>query len=280
VGTPLVLGMDARLDVPITGGGRMLVDTADVTGRVLATSGVWEPGVTALFRQLIRPGDVVVDVGANIGYFTILAARLVGLEGHVHALEPAPDTHAALVANIRRNGLGNVTAHAVAAAASTGTATLHHARGVNAGASSLRSDPGPRLGAVSAYSVDVPLRPLAELVPPEQRSRLRLVKIDVEGYEADVLEGLAPLFEEGHRPSLVIEMHPDLDPGVTDAVPDFCDRFELRIERLVDSRGGDRERASHRPVVEPLDRSGVGALGDARYDVVLTPTGRGAVRSP
>jgi FkbM family methyltransferase len=272
--------MDARLDVAITGGGRMLVDTTDVTGRVLATSGVWEPGVTAFFRQLVRPGDVVVDVGANIGYFTVLAARLVGPDGHVHAVEPAADTHAALVANVRHNRLGNVTAHAVAAAASTGTATLHRARGVNAGASSLRSDPGPRLGAVSADAIEVTLLPLAELVPPEHRPRLRLVKVDVEGYEADVLEGLAPLLEAGHRPSIVVEMHADLDPGVGGAVAAFCDRFDLDVARLVDARGDDRDAAARHAILDPIAASGLASVTDLRYDVVLTPTGRGAVRSP
>ncbi len=129
VTTPLVYGMDAQLEVAVVGGSRMRVDTTDVAGRMLATSGVWEPHVTAVVRSVLRPGDVVVDVGANIGYFTLLAARLVGSSGRVHALEPSVGTYERLVANLELNDAANVVPERVAAGVSAQRTGRRHVAG-------------------------------------------------------------------------------------------------------------------------------------------------------
>src|SRR4029450_8092682 len=93
----------------VDGGSRMIVNTDDLIGRVLAIAGVWEPNVTAAFRRTLAPGDVCLDIGAHIGYYTLLAARLVGPEGHVHAFEPAPASFRRLRANRQLNRLHNGT---------------------------------------------------------------------------------------------------------------------------------------------------------------------------
>ena len=117
----------------------MAVDTTDVMGRMLATSGVWEPAATAAFRSLLSPGDVCVDVGAHVGYYTLLASKLVGPAGHVFALEPAPSTFEALSSNLASNAVTNVTALRFAAGAAHGRAALYDPPSGNAGRASIAS---------------------------------------------------------------------------------------------------------------------------------------------
>lgn len=192
---PLLTRMAAELELPVGGGFRMRVDTAQPMGRVLAASGVWEPHVTSVFRELLQPGDVCVDVGAHAGYFTLLAATLVGAEGHVYALEPSPRTYAALQANIQLNAVLNVTALPVAAGSRTANVRVSDA------ADSLS------VSVRIAEDGDVEVRTVAELVRQSERGRLRLVKIDVEGHEHDVLQGVEALYARGGQPALIVELH-------------------------------------------------------------------------
>ena len=83
-----------------------------------------EPSVQRTLRAIIRPGDVFLDIGANVGFFTILGARLVGDSGSVVAFEPEPRNVAALRDNVALNDFANVTVVAAAVSSSTGTAPL------------------------------------------------------------------------------------------------------------------------------------------------------------
>ncbi len=80
-----------------------------VMSHYLLEDRAWEPVETEALRQELRRGDVVVDVGANIGYYTILASRLVGEGGKVYAFEPEPDNFAMLQKNLKANGCTNVS---------------------------------------------------------------------------------------------------------------------------------------------------------------------------
>ena len=132
-------GLPARIEVSAVGG-RMGVDRKSLLGRVVAISGEWEPHVTNEFRKRLAPGDVCVDVGAHVGYYTLLASRLVGSGGHVYAFEPAPVCHRALLGNLERNGCANVTVFDVAAGAREPTVLL-----VAPGASPETSSLTPRM---------------------------------------------------------------------------------------------------------------------------------------
>jgi FkbM family methyltransferase len=144
-------------------------------------------------------GSTVIDVGANIGYNTLHAARLVGRRGRVVAIEPTPDNLAVLRRNVAAAGLRNVAIEPVAAGSARGTHDLF----VRGAVSAVNS-----LFPLSCYAsvtdvLQVPVVPLDALV----EGPVDLVKIDVEGAELDVLEGMPCLLRAPHV-VLIVEWHP------------------------------------------------------------------------
>lgn len=152
--------------------------------------GVWEPDIAEVFRAGLRPGDVFVDVGANVGYFTLLASGRVGPTGAVVALEPSPAMTARLEANLAANpGTANVRRVAAAAGAAEGRAWLHLGPSVSEGHTSLIAGPG------FTPEAEVRVAPLGDLLTAEEAARVRFIKVDVEGWEAEVARGLPGLLD-------------------------------------------------------------------------------------
>ena len=168
--------------------------------------GVVEVPVQEAFRRHVGPGTVVWDVGANVGYFSLLAARL---GGHVHAFEPVPESAARLRGNVAANGLEDrVEVHEAAVGATAGRQPFLVVR--DASWSHL-ADRGRHKATREERDVEVVRLDDLDLPPPD------LVKIDVEGSEVAVLDGAARVLRE-HRPVLVVELHETND--------EVCDRLE------------------------------------------------------
>jgi FkbM family methyltransferase len=154
-----------------------------------------------LLDRFVRPGTTVVDVGANIGYNAIHAARLAGRRGRVFAVEPTPDNLDVLRRNVEAARLANVVVAPVAAGRAAGVRRFF-VRGSRSAVNSLFAE--------SCYAsvtdvLQVPVVPLDELVD----GAADVVKIDVEGAELDVLEGMPRLLNAGPR-ALIVEWHPKL----------------------------------------------------------------------
>jgi FkbM family methyltransferase len=163
--------------------------------------GVLEPGVQEALRRHIRPGDTVYDIGANIGFFAILGARLAGPEGRVEAFEPVPASAAAVRANAELNGLATVSVHQMAVGSSGGSATLlvpdEHSW-------SHLADRGWHPG--TREQMEVPVIALDEEIAGGRLPPPDVIKIDVEGSEIAVLEGFRETLRT--RPVTVIcELH-------------------------------------------------------------------------
>ncbi len=147
-------------------------------GRSLDVYGEYSEGELALFRDLLRPGDVAVDVGANIGALTIGMARMVGPTGAVIAFEPQRTIFDVLCHNLRQNSLENVTAYRRALGSAPGAIRvppLDYSGAENFGGVSLGGARGEEVEVVTLDSLALP--------------RLRLLKVDVEGMEREVLAG-------------------------------------------------------------------------------------------
>lgn len=205
--------LDRRLQArPLTGTARTRFGAAipavssDLIQRYLLLFGVWEPQLTHWMAGRIRPGDTVIDVGANIGYFTLLAAHLAGPAGHVVAIEAAPTFHQALTAAVHANHatINSARVRAVHAAVSDAPARLAF----------YQPEPG-NLGATSAVRPRTPTRPsfetdahaLPDLLTAQELAAARIIKIDVEGAEAAAVAGLADHLDRLHPDAeLVIEV--------------------------------------------------------------------------
>jgi FkbM family methyltransferase len=213
----------------------MLVDTRDILGSSLATRRLWEPHVTPLFQTLLSDGDVFVDVGAHIGYHTLIASRIVGSSGRVYALEPHPPSRTLLEANLRRNGVTNVRSLGVAAGAEIAAGVLFTPPSGDAARMSVTMGDGDEGGEV------VTIMPVSDVVESDDATRLTLVKIDVEGFEDRVLAGLQPLLSGiGLRPAIILEMHGHLNPAVREPVAEFCRQNGMAVHLIRDDEGFDR----------------------------------------
>ncbi|GLK69705.1 FkbM family methyltransferase [Hansschlegelia plantiphila] len=142
-----------------------------------------EPAVLEAIKRLLRPGDVFLDAGANVGFYTVLASRIVGSAGHVVAIEMMPDTAALLRQHVRMNGLHNVTVVERALSDVGGeiaTATVAEGEFGQASVSTDIASPGRR-------AVEVETTTLAAVIA--DLGNVRLMKMDVEGVEERALRG-------------------------------------------------------------------------------------------
>jgi FkbM family methyltransferase len=165
-------------------------------GRSLELYGEFSEQEADLFVQIVRPGDVIIEVGANIGAHTVHLAQLTGPGGLVHAFEPQRVIFQMLCANVALNGLLNVhTHHAGAGSSKTQLQVppLDYAAVGNFGGMSLLPTP-------AAGSETVPVLPLDSIDLPA----LKLLKVDVEGMEHEVLSGARQTIAR-HRPFLYVE---------------------------------------------------------------------------
>jgi FkbM family methyltransferase len=151
----------------------------------IAEHGIWEPAETRFLQAVLRQGDVFVDVGANIGYFTLLASRLVNDAGAVLAFEPEAENFALLEANCRRNGCGNVRCYQAALGQENASGTLY-LNEQNRGDHSLYPEQPGRV------AQDINIVNGSRLICA-RHPRVNFIKIDTQGAECDVLSGLGEL---------------------------------------------------------------------------------------
>ncbi len=177
-------------------------NTSDVIQRYIYFFGYWEPPLDAVISAYLQPGDTFVDVGANIGYFSLLAASRVGPNGSVYSFEAAGRTFAKLNANVQRNAQGSVI-HAIhsCVADKDGTLTLHSGPDDNCGMASVLRE-GGTTEVVEAH-------PLGKLLPENALRGAKLIKVDVEGAEEMVVAGIEP-----DLPQITADFVVELSPGV------------------------------------------------------------------
>ena len=167
--------------------------------RELALYKVHEPLATKLLMEVLKPGMNAVDIGGNIGYYAMLEARLVGPEGKVIAIEPMPENSEQLCQNVKNNGYKNIDIHKLAIGDRDGTALMYIT-----GKSNWHSLHPP----VSAKGeMKVPVSTLDSLVMPYNLASVDLVRMDLEGYEIVVIEGMKRTLEK-YGPRLLVELHP------------------------------------------------------------------------
>jgi FkbM family methyltransferase len=161
--------------------------------------GVYEPKETQLLMSLLKPGMTFVDVGANIGYFSSLASKLVGKDGKVYAFEPSPYAFQRLVKMVESSSVKNIYPLPFALSDSPGTLRLPVPAPGNHTPSLLDKN-APNTIAVQVETLDHCLR-------ANGVSRVNLLKVDVEGFELKALAGAESFFREGAIENVVCEFN-------------------------------------------------------------------------
>lgn len=186
---------------------RFECDLRNALAREVFFTGQYEPQETVLLKALLEPGAAFVDVGAHWGYFSLLAAGLVGERGRVIAVEADPRIHATLAANLALNRLPWVSAHHVAIAAETGTVSLvgYPSGQENWGISRIASAAGAPGG---AQAFQVPACALDDLLDEVGPATVDLVKMDIEGAEGFALQGMRRGLSSSRYRRLLLELHP------------------------------------------------------------------------
>ena len=162
-------------------GSTMLCDPHDAIQNTVLHFGTWEPNVSAVIEKLLSPGDVCVDIGANVGYDTLLASHLVGLHGAVIAIEASPAIFDLLSRNIGENDARNIRLVQKAVSNRPGMLNLYAGPPGNRGLTTTLASRTSRIEAT------VEALPLDQILTVSERSRLRLIKMDIEGGEAPVM---------------------------------------------------------------------------------------------
>lgn len=182
-----------------TEAGPIWTDTRDTEiGASIRARGQWAEGECAFIRSVLRPGDSVIDVGANIGYISRFCSRLVDWYGRVVAIEPEPRNLELLNLNVECDPYDAITVHPVAAGSRRGEIDIwQHPYGNFGGARSIPFAEGNSL----CTTVECwPLDELLELWP------VHLVKIDAEGMDHEVVFGMEKLYRE-FRPHVLAEFN-------------------------------------------------------------------------
>jgi FkbM family methyltransferase len=198
----LASGRPSETECTLRDGLRFRLNTGDTIQRFVYYWGLWSPNECWLLRELLRPGDVFVDAGANFGYFTILASRLVGPTGQVIAFEPTPSTVRRLKRNLELNGASNVTLHECAITETPGTVRISAISALNSGANTILQMEQAR------ESWDVPAVRLEDVIRAGQA--IRVMKVDVEGAEVLLVRGFREHLEAGLVSFVICEVHDSL----------------------------------------------------------------------
>lgn len=234
-------------------------------GRAIFLTKQYEPHVTETVRSLLRPGDTFVDIGANLGYFTLLAARCVGDQGSVIAFEPSPENCRLLHRSLSQNGFKNVQifekAIAEAAQCVSFSSGLPHSN-----ARLLRSEELHGLeewyAQVDAVSLDDALQDIV--------TRIDLIKIDIEGAEPRAWQGMQKMVQR-YRPIILTEYSPELIRETSSCEP------RIYLEQLwhghniaiIEQSGNMREVSTLDEIVEA--HAGAAASGGTHLDLVARP---------
>lgn len=187
--------------------GTFHIDPVSNFGFRLFKDGVYEPETIAILEDVLEPGDTFVDLGANEGYFSVLASRLVGHfdgRGRVFAIEPQQRCWPVIVQNLVENDCANVTLVPYGVSREAGSFEMVLTPPTNTGASSFvasrRASFWPRQ--------TVHVLPLDEIFERFGIDEVALIKIDIEGYELDALESAREVLGSGQIGKLLVEIHP------------------------------------------------------------------------
>lgn len=193
-------------EATIVNGMRMRVSSKPRVEQEIVLFGEWEPLFTRYLLSIPPNDDIFLDIGSNIGYFSLIASKIFG---SIHAIEASPSTCARLREIVEGNGIGNVHIHQVAVGDTKGHIDFYQDRRQSGAASTIKTK-------FSVFESRVPMAPISEILHDIEWHRVRFVKLDIEGVEAVALDSLFELRDALHPD---VEIFVEFDPERQDVWP-------------------------------------------------------------
>jgi FkbM family methyltransferase len=189
-------------------GNRMALSLNDIgISRELVLKGVHEKNSTNQFKKEVKEGMVLLEIGANIGYYTLIAARIIGGQGHIYAFEPSPQNFKSLVDNVTINGFDDIVeAHKKGLGDKTGKSKFFLSTKSNMSSFLRREDMGE---IKQVQTIEVDTITVDDFLDGE---KIDYIRMDVEGFEWEVVEGMGKTLEdkENSPKGMFIEIHSEL----------------------------------------------------------------------
>jgi FkbM family methyltransferase len=192
---------------------QMALDPGDLLQANILLDGVWALAFSRWWAYLVSRAQVIVDAGAHCGYFSLLARQYAPDQAAIYAFEPNPHMQAQFERNVALNGFERIHLVPQALSDCAGTLTLYVRDRIEPGATSRHR------AAYFDRVLDVPAIPLDTFLDEQGIDRVDVVKIDVEGAEGSVLDGMRAGLEAGRYGALALELHPaHLSPDQIDSI--------------------------------------------------------------
>ena len=188
--------------------------------------GTFQPIISETLKKYLKKGDTFIDAGANIGYFSFVASQLVGKQGQVHSFEPVPEYFLKLDNFAKINKNYSIKANQIGLGDRAQTAEIFIKGGTDIGNNTFFPELLDK--EKSSSSAKVPVIRLDEYIKNNNLKNIKLIKIDVEGFELSVLKGLQNYFEQGNRPVIVCEIVPEVYKNGVKEIFDYMGQFSYQ----------------------------------------------------
>jgi FkbM family methyltransferase len=189
----------SRLRSPVAAvdGHKMFLDSRDTLK--ISIRGIYEPMGTEVVKKCIKQGDAVIDIGANIGYYTLIFARLVGEEGKVYAFEPEPGNFSLLKKNVEINGYKNIILVQKAVSNETGKARLYLSKSNAVDHRIYDTHDGRSCIEIGSIRLDDYF---------SNNNKINFIKMDIQGAEGKALQGMTQILKSNHDLKVMMEFSP------------------------------------------------------------------------
>ncbi len=225
-------------------GRKLLIDPRNASYKYIYFLGYYEPVITRILSDLIHPGDICLDIGANMGWYTTLFQKLAGDSGRVHSFEPVPPTFELLKRNVRLNEPpNNVRVNNMALGDEEREVELHVFADLPDGHASIAT-----FGRTNFEAYMSEMSTLDRYLSDNHVGEVNLVKIDIEGSELMMLRGASRLFEQESLPIFEIEMSRATSVELDYLPNDLIDHIKRKADYrffAIDERAGRMSEIDH-----------------------------------
>ena len=228
---------DLELSSKTAFGSNLKLTLPDSIQTCIFLTGTWEPTITKFVTSTLKHGDIFIDIGANIEYYTLLASKLVGNSGFVYSFEASPAIFKRLEENVILNKITNAKIYNAAVSNRVGVTTIWTAPKGNLGHSTIIQRVAENDG--HSRETEIPCNTITAIMPRLEMLRARLIKIDIEGAERLAIEGIFPeLSKFSTQTEWLVELSPCFSPGGTKDIDWIfetfrsADYFAYQIENI------------------------------------------------